>query len=692
MLSDEEVLARFTDFKNRFTQGGWRRWWMQDQVRDNYSAVEGFAFGDDGYNNGQWLDGELTRRNADSKPSYIVNKLSRLVDGVSGFQIQNRSDTKVIPREVAEQGQEKSDSKTADLANDAVEYIGYEARKNVENSSAYRDMLICGVGAVDNVIDYDTEDTGQPCCTRIAPYLLLWDVAARKKNLTDANAVASAEIYDRDALIEEVEEATGKTIVSTSVPSLGCDEFAEYFLYTNEDNLALKYSFQWREKTTYYKVENTIAPLLAQNDLLMELAVVMKIFELAKENYGFDLAKDELLNIESKDRAKFKEAFEALGAPFNATKSRKYKYYRAEIVGDNVISKSENYSQRMFSLQFMTGKWSETRQCFYGLVSVSKDPQRLLNKAISDFSELLYTSPHGGVMMESDAVDDLGGFLDTWAKQREVTILRPGSIASNKVMLKPQASISPAIITAIEYAERSILECPGLTQEFFGIADGGDNQAAMLQSQRVRQGLIVLAVYMDAMTEFSLRQTRLFIDQAGVLAENNNGYVIRQISSKRGQFYRLMKDDLAKEFDIIVKEVPKTPDEREREAKMLLDIAGIITQSGGNGAAITPLIVENMDIAGDKIEDILKLIAPAPPPPPDPLQQALLEAQVNQLNANAENLQAAAKEKSMNMIEIQARLGDVEAKSEEELNMLRADIEKIKSEIAVNVVKAVNGG
>jgi len=702
---DEEILDKFHNFRLKFTDGWRRERWIQSEVRENYSAVDGFSYGDG--TSGQWENLDYIKRINDGKPMFQINKLARVVDSIAGFQIQNRSEIRYIPREVETQSQQPQpnqppqapmmgdSSKLADVVNDGIEYIKNESRCEAENSAAYADMLTCGIGAVDSVITYDEDDDGigQPSARRVAPYLLMWDVAARKKNLTDANAVASASLHDRETLLEEINADRPKGEKIAMLPNAAAADRFLWWFCNDRDNLVAAYDFQWRVKEAYWQVQN---PFVAQPGLIpfLQESGALTI----ATSSGVDLASDSVFNIDIDEKKAVQDVFTTLGLEFKALKQRRYRYYRANIVGDIVVSKSDNYSQKGFSLSFMTGKWSETRQCWYGPISLAKDPQRLLNKCMSDISETMYISPHGGVAIEAGAITggasgdaarvSLKDFKETWSKQREVTILADGAISGQKFMMKPQAQISPASMQMLQYAEQAVLEVVGITQEFLGVADGGGNQAAMLQAQRVKQGLAVLQTYADAYSFFLINQAKNHVEMLRVLSENSGGLIIRNLSGKGEQsapYVKLLKDQIAIKYDLIVKESPKTPDEREKENDVLLQLMQLIQTSGGNPQPMIPLVIENQNIDSDKLDKILAATQPPPPPQPDPVNQALLQAQAASLLADAKYKESQTK---TNDFELLQNFKDFREGNSLDRDKLKADIAQTVSNTILNLGKA----
>lgn len=678
MLSDDQILKRFRDFQEKFLDGWAREWWIRNEVQVNYAVVEG-----DVARTRLLAEaaGSLDKRNfgATETPNYYINKVQPVVDAISGFQIQNRTEAEYSPRQVDE-----IDAEGSELVNDGVDYIYQDSNAAAENSLAFRDMLICGIGATDTTISYDENPLGEVEKRRIAPYMLMWDVAARKKNLLDANEVASAELVQGDAYLEEINEdlPEGQKIASLASTK---DRFMEYFeYYTDDDDLALAYTYQWREREPYYQVQNTILNH-EYAGIVLETLQNMGAFENMKAR-GFDPLVDEVFNIDIKEHGVFKKAFEQAGLEFKAVKHKTYRYYRAVIAGDHVVKKSENYAQNGFSLKFMTGKWSETRQCFYGVVRAAKQAQFLLNKAVSDFADALYVNPQGGVIIERDAIPgDLTQFVETWSKMRNVTIVESGALSSGKVQLKPVADAPPAAIQAINFAQQAIYETVGVTPEFMGLADGAAQQAARLQSQRVRQALTVLAPYTDAASTYAIQEGYLHVEALKTLSENTNGLVIRRISgSKNRRYAKIVMEDISSEYDIIIKEVPKTIDERERQIELLLQLSEMLTASGRDGGALAPMIVEDMNLPSSKLETIRELMTPPPPQQPDPLTTDILVSEAAEKMSRAALNKANTMLKNLEALERQQKLAGQGLEAEK----TKEEIQKIKSETMENYVQS----
>lgn len=663
MLKDNEIIEQFTKRKDHYIEV--KEWWFQNEVRENYCALEGDMRAD--YITSGWLDSSLDRRKADNLPVYYINKLERVVDSVCGFQIQNRTKIEYTPRNL------RSPERTSvDAIANGVDYIVEDSRADYESSWAFRDMLTCGIGSTDATISYDENYLGETEVARIAPYLLGFDTSARKKNLVDANWCFAGTLVDKDAY-KEAKEEEGVTIDTS-----GDDRFVNYFIATQStaDNLAIEYKYQWRVKEPFYLVKNPLMMLPAP--IIQELAATGMVATMSQK-FNFDPAVDEVFHLDTSLFKSFKDAMAAIGldAKKLATKQKTYRYYWAIIFGKTVIEKGESFSQKSFTQKFMTGKFSEVRQCHYGIVRAMKPAQQLLTKAVNDFSDALHVNPQGGVIVEADAIPEessLSEFVNSWSKMRNVTILESGAISGNKVMMKPVSDAPPAAEKMISYAERSILELGSVTPDFLGMGDSGQN-AYDVYGQRVRQSLMTLAYYFDSYSFYQLDQGVLYIDCLRVLADNSGGYIIRTLT---GNVVKIMSSDIEKEYFVSLKEVPKSIDQREKEIDTLIKVADMLIKSGRDGGAITPLIVENMDLPQNKVEEVLQLTAPPPPAPPDPVQTDLLIAETQLRKSTADKNTAEAMVKRLEAL---GKQKDLMTQTEKN----KADVAKTISEVEKNI-------
>ncbi len=678
MKDDKQILDDFQKRKNQAFEAS--RWWRANEVKDGFGVYDG---------SGQWVAGrdqsagnfpcDLDRQRQADMPIITVNKTAPVVDSVTGFQIQNRATVNYVPRLP-----DDSQKGFSDLVQNTARYIVADSQADFEDSQAFNDMCICGIGAVDHIISYDDNPDGETQIARIFPGFLLWDPGARKKNLKDANWLASARIIDLSTLEkEDGQEDYGSTGLEPDLV-----QFFSNAIMTN--NLAVEYTYQWRVKTPFYRLKNPlyltsdatdeerlrVTQLTQQVKAMPEIVTYLEAFE---SRFKISLKDDSIINLDPKDHREVKKEFEVFGIPFKATRQEKFRYYRATVIGNKVVSKDDNFSQKGFSLKLMTGKFSEIQQCFYGIVRAAKDPQRMLNQSVSDLQGFLQTIPKGGVIIEEDAVSDLQQFLNTYARAREVTIVKAGAINSNKILPKTTPALPSGLPDMIAYSGAATMETSGVTPDFMGISDNFE-VSGVLQAQRVRQGLTVLAPYFDAFRFFQKDQSLLLIDCIRIMAENSPGRLIRNVSGKdSAKYFPLLSDGIAQEYDIDIEAVPQTPSERQDTFEKLVAMA----EKVGNPQAFE-FALPYSPLKKEDVEKFTAILQPPPPQEPDPLQVALIQAQTAELIAKAESYKAQSQQKNMEVLKDQKEIQIFDERQQ-------AEIAQIVSSALLNRSKAAQG-
>jgi len=671
MLSDKEIII--TAHQRIEDALAVTCWWRANEVRDNYNIIEG----------DQWLEEPYDRQNADGMPIRTINKLAPVIDAVCGFEIQNRTEVEYIPRLATEQSMGFTD-----MLNDVVNYIESESQSEFQNSQAFKDMLICGVGVTDTTITYDNNPDGEVEIERVFPYFVLWDVTARAKNLDDANWVIRAKIVDKDSMDGLLKDAESKEEADASFGASVDARFLDFFnVVMIAKSLGIIYEYQWREKKPFYRIENPLIgfvgdPMDPYTEQIVSLAKELQ------EKYSVNITTEKVFSIEQEDYKTIKDLFDMLGLKFKAVKQKKYKYYRATIVGNQVINKSENFSQTGFSMKFMTGKFSEVRQCYYGMIRAAKEAQRLLNQSISDYEGFLRTIPKGGVEIEADAVPNMQAFIQTYTKAREVTIYNPGGLSKTRPKITPP--IPSGLLDMINLAAVSIMETTGVTPDFMGISDS-KLMTATLNRQMVRQGLTVLSAYFDAKRFYMINQGKLFIDCVRVLIENSEGRLIRVMQNGEVKYIPLLKNQVAADYDVIIEEMPQTPSEREDTFEKLMQLAQLLANKP-NPIDITPLAIQYSPLKEDEINKIEQLMKPPEPQPPDPMVQEILMSEVKLKQAEAMKGKAEAMRVKVEAMLKQQELSTNQQAQIEDIKKVIADTQLTNAKAATEINKMFNNG
>lgn len=611
--------------------------WRQAEVMDNYAVFQG----------DQWLEIDSSRQNAAGAPIINLNRVKPVLDSIVGFEIQNRQEVKYLARR-----NDEMQTGFTDVVENVIRYQQESCNAVSQWSLAFQDMLICGIGAVDTVFDYNRPPhNGDFKDVRIFPGFLFWDPAARARNFTDSDFVTNVRILDKETIKNEFGFEAYDNLPESEVDARILQFFSTILI---AKQLGVVYEYQWRRKEPIYRVSNPFKNLNSQElimnsgvsspeSFMMAQGLIQTMAKEYGERFSFVPDMDEYFTIMKKeDYNEFRKSMEFLGVKTTYVKQSAYKYYRAIVVGDRVISKDENFTQEGFSITFMTANYSELGQFNYGLMRFAKTPQRLLNQVVSDYSMFLSTIPKGGVNIEEDAVSNIPDFLDSYVRAKYVTIFRSGALSGGKVQAKIAPPLPQGMMEWVQYTDAQILQVCGVTPELMGMMNTKEQNAGFLR-QQIKQGLTTLSTFFDPRRAFVLEKGRIYIDCVRVLCENSEGRLVRDVIGESGkQFIPMLRDNVAAEYDIVITEMPTSPDERKETFDKLMSLAQQVPQA-------LMMALSYSDLPKDEIEKLKQAMQPPPPPQPDPMVQETLKGELEYKKAQTQNLLMDAAKKQIEM-------------------------------------------
>jgi hypothetical protein len=157
-------------FKADYGSKGQTTW--RKEAREDY----GFEAGD------QLSDDDKAILQEAGRPIVIFNRVGITVDSVAGQEVANRQEVQFIPRQ-------QGAVKVNELLTSAAKWFRQQSDAEDEESDAFRDTVVCGMGWTETRLDYEDNPEGDPKIDRIDPLEMVWDSGAKKRNLTDKRRV-----------------------------------------------------------------------------------------------------------------------------------------------------------------------------------------------------------------------------------------------------------------------------------------------------------------------------------------------------------------------------------------------------------------------------------------------------------------------------------------------------------------------
>lgn len=610
---ESDLIAQFADWDRRMGDhwGAWRT-----ETRECYGFVDGTA---------QWEDGDAEELKEKNRLAPVFNRVGPIIDAVSGAEIMDRQQVQYFPRTAGA-------SAVNELFTKGADWIRDRCNADQEETEAFRDTFICGMGWTHTRMDYDEDSQGQIMVERVDPLEMGIDPSSTKANGEDARYIRRCKPMDRKVFEESFPDfAPGgdRAGVDTSVhvndprnryaDSDDVDHATEGEVFVTE--------YQWFETKPVVVVE--------------------------------DPQDGELVDVEPADFEALRTKARELGYDLKHVRQRRRVYYRALVAGASILNMdpetgdAEVVEMGRFTYRLITGKRARNKRVWYGLVRPMKDPQRWANQFMSQLLAILASSTKGGVMMEANAVEDIVQFEKSWAKTGENTYFRPGALAEGRVQAKPATPYPAGLERLITLAQSAIPDTTGVNPEMLGLVDR--EQAGVLEHQRKQAAYGILAAFFDAFRRYRREHGILLLKFIQYLPD---GYLVR-ITNGEGlaQYVPLVKQSDTVKFDVIVDEAPAGPNQKAATFGVIMQLMPYLKDAElpatfwSEVAKYTPL-PEALTQAMSKA-----ILEGEQKSPPDPLAQAGAEAEVAGRQAKAQR-DAAAGEKDLAVAaETRARLG-----------------------------------
>lgn len=586
----------------------------------------------------QYTDAEKRDLKEQMRPVITFNRTHTVINAIGGMEVANRQEVKYFPRELG-------DARANEILTEGSKWFRDQADADDEDSDAFLDAAVCGMGWTETTLDYDEDEAGAPTMSVVNPLEMYWDKNARKKNLTDATRLWRV----RDIPISRALEM---------FPDAEPHDFdAKWAQVDRDDN-----EKESQEEADLYEGES--------EKLLRDDKTVTIVHLQCKKRVAVYVVADPMTGtqttLSASDHRKLKARMEALGMPLISTRKEELQVENV-FLGSKVLQAGPALCKKHFSFQCVTAYLDRTTGLFYGLMKLMKDPQRWANKWMAQALHILNSNAKGGLIAEKGVTDNPREMEKNWARTDRITWVEDGAVSTKRVMEKPQAQMPASFFQMMQFAIEAVREVPGVSLELLGQREA--DQPASLEYQRRQAGTTILAPLFDNLKRYRRDHGKLML----YIIQNylNDGRLVRIVGEEGAQYVPLALKSDAK-YDIIVDDQPNSPDQKMMVWQTLVPMLKLIPPQ------IQLALLEYAPLPESVIEKIKKAAAEMAQQPNPEAEMAKAEIAKTQASLEQTKIETASKERQLQL------QGEVEqakvmlAKAQAAQEMLRMDIEQQK--------------
>lgn len=589
---DQDKAARLRRFKAWFRAD-------REHCKDwRTEAKEDFEF----LAGNQWDDTDKQKLKDELRPIITFNRTNPIIQSVSGMEISNRKEVKYFPRE-------PGDARPNEILTEGAKWFRDVSDADDEDSDAFLDTMVCGLGATETTLDYEEEPDGDPMVSAINALECLWDKSARKKNFVDARR-------------------------KWRVRKIPLDRAKELFPDADKMQLDARWAHldaepderESQEESDRYEGESDDRDVDESDVTIVHLEYKKRV----KVKTVVDHSTGHKVEVESRKVGTLLDRGAMLGRTFTVVGEREVTKVRKVFIGSEILEEEDALCDTHFSLNFITGYIDRVTGLPYGLMKLMKDPQRWANKWMSQALHILNSNAKGGLLYEEGATDDPRQLEKDWAKPNKAVKVANGAISQKKIMEKAQAPMPAGFFNMMEFAISSVRDVTGISVEMLGMREA--DQAASLEYQRRQAGMVILMPLFDNLKRYRREHGKLmlYIIQHYL----NDGRLIRVVGEEGAKYVPLAVQSDAK-YDIIVDDQINSPDQKLMIWQSLLPILPTlppqIQLALVDYAPLPPSVIE-------KIKEATKSLGPSPE------QQQASMLQLQQMMADIKKTQSEAAE------------------------------------------------
>lgn len=446
------------------------------EIRQRYEAARSHASkwreeareAFDIYAGKQWSESDRQKLIEQQRVPVTFNRVAILLDAVIGYEVNNRQETRYIPRT-------PGDAKVNELLTEAARYFRDQCDAEFEESDAFRDMLISGMGWTNDRLTDERNPAYDLVRDRVDPLRMLWDPSSRKPNLEDARYVFYETTYSKAEAQALVPEWDGEYVHADWLgesfeDQAGTENPRDSYKASDSENAA----HRTVRVLEYQYVDDEVQHVIADPETGEQRVI--------DEDQWLGLSEEEAKAL----------------SPLHSTR-RKREWKRVFMIGSEPFPKKHPYPNGP-TYHCVTGKRDRNTGHWFGLVRSLKDPQMWSNKWLSQMMHILNTSAKPGYDVEKGAIDNVASFETKAAKPGAINIFTDGALQQGRVQRREAVGLPPDLANLLEYANESMQNVSGVNAELLGMADR--EQAGVLEYQRKQSAVTLLAPLFDSFRRY----------------------------------------------------------------------------------------------------------------------------------------------------------------------------------------------
>jgi hypothetical protein len=589
------------------------------------------------YSGHQWDAEDIAELQERNRPVLVFNRIGPMVAAVVGSEINNPQEIRFIQRE-------QGDAKSNELLTGAGMWYRDEAQAEFEESHMFSDTAICGIGWVEENLDYDSDPDGRPQMDRLSPFEVFADRFSYKNNCQDSRrrwryrfmTIEDARDMFPDDSVEDLDAGWAKGFIR------GADGAVD----REDDPYVPNSSGSEFDGEPGDETSNSPRDVLIIECQYYETEIVMRVVDpmtgkasmMPKERY----------------KTAVKEGLIPPDAPALQQRIRKYKRV---FIGRKILGEPDQpITGNCFSYHAVTCFRDEVKKQWYGIVRAMMDPQEWSNKWLSQTMHILNANAKGGMIAEIDVTDDVDQFEQSYSSTDEITWVRPGALSEKKLQEKRDSPFPSGFFELVNFAVRAVREVSGINLEMLGMREA--QQAGVLEYQRRQAGMTVLAHLFNNFRLYRREQGKamLYIIQNYL----SDGRLIRILGEDSAQYIQLVRQADAK-FDIILDDAPTAPNQKERTWQLVQNVLPMVANLNPPPEFWTE-VIKFAPIPSSMAEKLVAVLQKGGEP--DQYQEMLkalnveeVKSRIDENRSQAEANKARAAEDTMDAAETRMQMG-----------------------------------